>query len=256
MDALNIASLNAPSTSRPGDSSGFPDADVAGRLSPRVRASLSVLLEAFEYAHDLDVSGWDFATEIANLRRFKLSNSDLRWLVGRGLVEHGVEVTLAGDEQRSFQNPSRLMFCKRTCFVLSTSGADLARRLAQGNALPARRDDRSLADPPALAIASPPLPRPPKWDRDRQELRIGAAVIKRFKIPSAHEETILAAFEELGWPPRIDDPLPPCDDPSGKWRLQEAIEALNRNQTQRLLRFTPDATARGVRWEFATQGSA
>lgn len=251
-----MASLNAPSTSRPADSSSFLEPDVAGHLSGRMRAALSVLLEAFEYAHDLDVNRWDFATEIANLRRFKLSNSDMRWFVGRGLVEHGVEVTLAGDEQRTFQHPSRLMFCKRTCFVLSTSGAALARRLAQGNACVPPCDDRSLADPPALAIASPPLPQPPKWDRDRQELRIGAAVVKRFKIPSAYEETILAAFEELGWPPRIDDPLPLCDDPSPKWRLQEAIEALNRNQAQRLLRFLGDATGRGVRWEFGALGSA
>jgi hypothetical protein len=250
-----MASLKATSASSPAKSSSTYKHDAATRLSPRMRAAVGVLFEAFVYAHDLDVSTWDFATEIASLRRFKLSNSDLRWLVGRGFVEHGVEVTLAGDEQRSFQHPTRLMLCKRTCFVLSTSGATLVRRLSQGDALPAPSDDHLPSDPPALAIATPPSPQPPKWDRDRQELRLGAAVIKRFKIPSIHEESILAAFEELGWPPRIDDPLPPGDDSAPNWRLQEAIESLDRNQSQHLLRFMADASGRGVRWEFGTLGA-
>jgi hypothetical protein len=34
-------------------------------------------------------------------------------------------------------------------------------------------------------------------------------VVKEFKLPAPNQETILTAFQEEGWPPRIDDPLPP-----------------------------------------------
>lgn len=254
MDALNMAAVNPPSTQRDFAKSAILEAE--NRLPPRVRAVLTLLLEAFEYAHDLEANVWDFATEISNLRRLKLSNSDLRWLVGRGLVGHGVEVTLGGDEERSFQHPSRVVFCKKTCFVLSPAGAALAHRLCEGNGSATLAEARPADEPPSLSIASPPGPQPPKWDRDRQELRVGSAVVKRFKIPSPHEETVLAAFEELNWPPRIDDPLPPCDEPSPKWRLQEAIELLNGNQRQHLVRFRTDSTGRGILWEFCNDHGA
>jgi hypothetical protein len=247
MDALNVAALDAPSSSHASDSSRASD---EFHLSPRTREALAVLLQAYDYALDLGTSPWDFATEINTLRRLKLSTSDLRWLVGRGLVEHGIEVTLAGDGERRFQHPARLLFNKRTCFVLSPSGAALAQELSRDGAAPRLAAPRAGSDPPTLAIAEPPRAQPPKWDRNRGELRVGSTVVKRFKIPSATEETILAAFEELHWPPRIDNPLPPCEESSNKWRLQKAIEALNQQQKQPLVRFFGDGTGRGVLWEF------
>ncbi len=253
MDALNMAAVGSSSTRR-----GSPQSSILERaekrLPPRIRAALTILLEAFRYAHDLDANLWDFATEIASLRRLKLSNGDLRWLVRGGLLEHGIEVTLGGDAQRSFEHPSRLMFSKKTCFVLSSAGAELA-----GGLSPATDDSLILAEArpasetPALAIASPPGPQPPQWDRDRQERRVGSTLVKRYKIPAANEETILAAFEELNWPQRIDDPLPPCNEPSPAGRLQQTIESLNRNQKRPLIRFLGDAAGRGVRWEFSIE---
>jgi hypothetical protein len=244
MDALNMAALDAPAKR------GSPDhrGDQL-QLSPRMRVALGVLLQAYEYSHDLGTSPWDFATEIASLRRLKLSNSDLRWLAGRGYAEHGIEVTLASDLERKFQHPARLLLGKRTCFVLTPAGAALAQALLRGDDLLGHAEAQASAEPPMLVIAEPPRPHPPKWDRNRQELRVGSAVVKQFKVPSAAEETILAAFEEVQWPPRIDDPLPPCDEPAPNWRLQKAIEALNQNQKQPLVRFLGDGTGRGVLWE-------
>jgi hypothetical protein len=255
MDALNMAAISASGaprgSDRPAASPGAED-----YLALRMRAALGVLLQAYDYARDLDTSTWDFATEIASLRRLKLSNSDLRWLVGRGYVEHGIEVTLAGSVERSFQHPARLLFNKKTCFVLSPPGAALAQELARNGDALGPGETRAPAEPPMLAIAEPPLPHPPKWDRNRRELTIGSTLVKRFKIPSAAEETILAAFQELRWPARIDDPLPASDEPSTKWRLQKAIEALNQNQKQPLIRFVGDGTGRGVLWEFRAEGGA
>jgi hypothetical protein len=256
MDALNMAAVGA--SSAPGGSQRSSILERAEkRLPARIWAALSILLEDFHYARDLDANLWDFATEIGSLRRLNLSNGDLRWLVRRGLMEHGVEVTLGGDAQRSFQHPLRLMLSKRTCFVLSPAGAEMA-----GGRCPAIDDSlagakaRPASAKPALAIATPPGPQLPKWDRDRHELRVGSTLVKRYKIPSDNEETILTAFEELNWPVRIDDPLPPCHEPSPSGRLQETVELLNRNQKQPMIRFLKDGAGRGVLWEFSTELSA
>ncbi len=250
MEGLEVAA--APEIS---DVSRTPDRPLAAResfirLAPRIRLALQSLLEAMEYADDLAESIWDFAIELAPLRRLELTNSDLRWLIGRGLVEHAVEVTSDGDVHRSFRQPSRPFFSKKTCFVLTSAGAALSREICG-------RRETIIRPAGRLGIAATRLPRVtaperlvPRWDRDRQELRVGSTLIKRFKVPASNQEAILAAFEEESWPPRIDDPLPPHPEQSPKRRLQETIKSLNRNQKQPLVRFLGDGSGQGVRWEF------
>jgi hypothetical protein len=61
---------------------------------------------------------------------------------------------------------------------------------------------------------------------------------------------ILDAFEELGWPRHIDDPLPPHREQDPKRRLHNTIDSLNRGQVNRfLIRFRGNGTGRGVGWE-------
>lgn len=255
MDALKMGVIEAPRTLRSSDTSTRP-LKTEIRLAPRIKAALTALLEALEYGHDIERSTWDFATEISSLRRLELTNSDLRWLVGRGLVEHAVEMTLAGDSERSFRQSARLLFTKKTCFVLTPTGAEMAREVCEMSGASFRCDGESAIERPALAIADPIQTLTPKWDRDRQELRIGSIVVKRFKVPAANQETILAAFEEESWPPRIDDPLPPHREQAPKRRLQETIKSLNRNQKRPLLRFLGDGSGLGVRWEFRGEQDA
>jgi hypothetical protein len=73
--------------------------------------------------------------------------------------------------------------------------------------------------------------------------------VKRFRQPAPSQETILATFEEEGWPPHIDDPLPPQPGQLPKQRLHETITNLNRHQQNRLLHFLGDGTGRGVCWQ-------
>jgi hypothetical protein len=82
----------------------------------------------------------------------------------------------------------------------------------------------------------------------RQELRLGELVVKQFKVPAANQERVLAAFQEEGWPRRIDDPLPPSPDLDPKRRLHETISSLNRNLLRPWIRFHGDGTGQGVRW--------
>ncbi len=59
---------------------------------------------------------------------------------------------------------------------------------------------------------------------------------------------MLSAFEEEGWPPTIDDPLPPVAGMDAKRRLHDTINRLNRNQKHRLIRFGGNGRGRAVCW--------
>ena len=228
-----------------------PDNQFEIRSSVRLHAAFREFLKAYEYARDLHATVWDFAVELSCLRRLHATNSDLRWLSASGLVEHALETTSPGDSVRSFKRLPRLLFCKRTCFVLTPKGAATSRAIwGSEEDVFERRAEQLQSDRPLLAIASPTKFLTPKWDRDRQELRVGSTIVKRFRVPAASQEAILAAFEEESWPPRIDDPLPPRSEQSPKRRLQETIKSLNRNQRHSLIRFSGDGNAQGVLWEF------
>ncbi|MEX0677384.1 MAG: hypothetical protein WD063_09930 [Pirellulales bacterium] len=233
----------------PEDFAAFEKSGIS--CSTRLHLALDEFLKAWDYANDLNTNVWDFAIELSYLRRLQLSNSDLRWLVGRGLLGHGIETTSPGDAERSFKRPARLILCKKTRFVLTPKGAEVSRQICGRGRQPAiDLHVPVVCEPPLRAVVPPSTLLVPKWDRDRQELRVGSVVVKRFRVPAASQEAILAAFEEECWPPRIDDPLPPRKDQSPKRRLQETIKSLNRNQKHPLLRFLGDGSAQGVLWEF------
>jgi hypothetical protein len=65
---------------------------------------------------------------------------------------------------------------------------------------------------------------------------------------------ILKAFQEEGWPVRIDDPLPFQKGIDSKSRLRDTVKALNRSQ--QVLRFHLDGTGEGVRWELLNDPSS
>jgi hypothetical protein len=237
-------------------------------LPRRVLSALEILLEAHRYAQDLQHGDWDFAVEMAQLRGMGLTDNDFRWLVGKKLVAHGREITVPSESQRSFQFPKMLEFSDTTCFVLTEAGIAYAeqslceaeksaisksRALERGlemgvhtNGVPQDSPGRAGGVGIAGAIA-------PKWDRDRQQLRVNSSIVKQFKVPAPNQEAILAAFEEEDWPPRIDDPLSPIGDQDPKRRLHDTINSLNRNQKTPLVRFLGDGSGQGVRWEFANQ---
>src|ERR1700682_466278 len=161
-------------------------------LPPRVQQTLIVLLEAYQYAQDLSFDPWDFAVELPTLRPLGLTNGDGRWLVGRGWIECGFELTLAGDERRSFRRSANLKLSKRTCLVLTESGVVAAGgelrddgRLEAGSVVVAAagRATRHPESFPAI-IAAGAAEANPVWDRDRQQLRVGKVIVQQFKVPA------------------------------------------------------------------------
>ena len=203
--------------------------------------ALGVLLEAYKYAQVIGRSTWDFAVEIDCLRTVGVTDGDLRYLICAGYAEHAVELTRARSLNRVFRRLHNLGLTDKTCFVLTEQGASFANKAGVTFAKLGQPNDRNHAVLHDAAV--------PKWDRLRRELRVGVRIVKEYRRPAPNQETILAAFEEEGWPFRIDDPLPPHKDHDSKRRLHDAINKLNRRQKQRLLKFRGDGTGRGIVWE-------
>ena len=220
-------------------------ANMAHKLTVQLRVALHLLLQAWEYAEGCQRDAWDFAIEIHNLREHGLTNSDLRWLVCKGMAKHGKEKTSPVDKERSFHLGSNLAFTDETCFVLTATGLCTARQIDQNlcsrdQPMPAYGSYRHGVRTDCVIV--------PQWDSGRRELRWASQLVKCYRLPAPNQEVILAAFEEEGWPPRIDDPLPCQFDQDPKQRLHDTIKNLNRHQVHRLLVFEGDGTGEGVQW--------
>lgn len=248
--AVDDALTQAPRLRFNSAASSAPPSHAFPTATDRAAEGLVFLLEAREYADDTNTDRWNFALEIGELRSVGLTKSDLRYLVLKGYAEHARETTLPGEATRSFHKSHGLTFSKRSCFVITDAGVFAARN----------REVTQLPDSP-LAVCettSPPSGRAqlstsarrvvPCWDPDLQELRCNGLIVKQYKVPAPNQEMILAAFQEEGWPARIDDPLPPHRDQDPKRRLHDTIVSLNRNHKTRFLRFMGDGSGQGVRW--------
>ena len=268
--------------------------DDLAHFAPEVLRGLDQLARAADYAQDLGNSLWEFAVEIDRLLALGMTTSDLRWLAKRGYVIHGREVTSPRDAVRRFEPPEQnLAFSPTTCFVLTAGGLGMLgrdRSLASPAvvgmpALLERNVDRSDArliengasDADELGTAgSIELPSRrlidaqsqqslegvlPNWDRESRTFLVGEYLIKRFRVPSPNQESVLDAFQEEGWPQSIDDPLPPSGDQHPKRCLRDTIKCLNLNQASRMIRFHGDGTGQRVLWQLlspplATAGTA
>lgn len=208
---------------------------VTTEFGEQLKQALRKLMRAYKFACDCNRSRWDFAVEITELREIGVSSEELRWLIGKRLVDHAEESSRTGDTKRTFKAAGGFSLADRTCFTLTDIGIELIRDQFFNEPI----------DPEEFELTL----RYPKWDKVRHELRLGGKVIKKFKWRAANQEAILCAFEEEGWPPRIDDPLPPISEKDPKRRLSDAIKCLNRKQINPLIRFCGDGTGEGVIWE-------
>ena len=222
-------------------------------LTNQIHDALAPLLVAIRYANQLGRDPWEFAVEIDQLSTLGLTPNDFRWLVRSGLVTHRREVTLEGDNGRQFQSAGDLTYGPRSCFVLTEIGIQLARQLHQKTGLLSDVDfslvDRPLYKNGRTGNKDASVACIPTWDSERRELRFDGVIVKHFKWVAVNQQTILGAFEEDGWPARIDDPLPPNEEQDSKRRLADTIKCLNRKQCHAVLHFRGDGTGEGVIWE-------
>ena len=89
----------------------------------------------------------------------------------------------------------------------------------------------------------------PLWNG--KELWFMDRVVKRFRRPARNQLTVLAVFQEEGWPKRIDNPIPANENCDAQSRLHDTIKSLNRNHIPdpSPIRFRGDGTGTGVVWE-------
>jgi len=244
-----MRAVPSPAIERNGEASPADMDRASAATSSRIelstlRPGLALLLKAHDYALDAGRDIWDFSVELHRLQAAGLTECELRWLLCKQYVEHALEITLAGQSGRSFRPISSLTFTAASCFVLTRQGAVIA---APPTEHPAKHPLVECKLEPVLNAARFGMSL--HWDSDRRELRVNGFLVKRFKLPSANQEAVLSAFEEDGWPPRIDDPLPPIANRDSKRRLHDTINSLNRNQKCKLIRFFGDGNGLGIRWE-------
>lgn len=222
-----------------------PTSGVQITVPPSLIPALVLLLRAEEYARQQQAPAWDFAEEISTLQREGLANCDLRWLVCAGYVEHAVETTGRGHARRQFRRANSFRFAERSCFVLTPAGVVFAQRCC---AQPTAPGSVNVGATTGRSAAANPGSRP-TWDAELRELWFGEVLVKQFRQPAPNQETILAAFSEEGWPPRVADPLPPQPSIDAKQRLHDTITNMNRNLARPLLHFSGDGTGEGIRWQ-------
>lgn len=202
----------------------------------QIKSVILRLAAARQMAVDCGRPLWDFAVELPRLLELGINHDELRWLIGKGYCDHAYEKDQQNNSKRSFESLGGFSITDRSCFVLTDRGLSVSCVIV------------ALCDEVGEVHTIDDEPRP-TWDDQRHELRVGSVVIKQFKWRASNQETILTAFEEEEWPPRIDDPLPQDPEIDPKRRLNDAIKSLNRRQKTPILRFHGDGSGQGIYWE-------
>ena len=219
----------------------LPTQDFINRLRP----GMAELLTSLQCAESVRGDVWDFAVAISRLCKLGLADNELRWLAHMKYVDCAREVTKWQDDSRRFRKLRNLKFVETSCFVLTELGASFARSIQSNVGSNIVADGMQQHRPGGIV---------PTWDALRRELQLEGRVIKSFRWRAQNQEIVLASFEEVGWPRRIDDPIPPQPDHDQGQRLRDAIRSLNKHHKSKLIRFRGDGSGRGVVWEFV--GSA
>jgi hypothetical protein len=193
--------------------------------------ALRLLAEAWEAAFQAGSDVWQFALQLSALRGDGVVDTTLRRLIAMGEVRHGFETTLPRARRRRIRLQRNMRFSEASCFVLSEAGWAAHRSLV-----------------PRSPVV-PPCPRFVQGPHGKRELQFHESVVKRFAALAKNQELVLQAFEEQGWPARVDDPIPPKAGSNCKRRLRDTISRLNRCQRARCMRFHGDGSGQGICWE-------
>jgi hypothetical protein len=209
-------------------------------LSDHHIKALAIVRDANLRASERGLDSWQFAVELRCLEAVGLTPTDLRQLIVDGLVLHAEELASSGQE-RVYRELGALELPPRVCFVLTDAGAALAATIGgDPDPTPVLAEHGDVAAQAQLK---------PVWDSQRRRLLYGGRVVKQFRVPAPNQVWILEALQELGWPPRIDDPLPRNPEIDPRQRLLDTLRALNSNQLYPVLRFRGDGTGTGILWE-------
>jgi hypothetical protein len=209
-------------------------------------------MRAYLHAMDAGADAWEFAVEIDDLRRARIANSDLRWLLSRGLAIHAKE-TPFDNGRRRFDSDPQPHIDDRSCFVITQAGLSLLGAMdvtSAAHASDARRrsSGAAMCADASIANGTLALTELPNWDRQRRELWVSGVLVKQLRRPAANQQAVLDLFEATNWQRQITDPLPLVHAQCPKRRLHDAIKALNRRHLRQVIRFSGDGSGQGVLW--------
>lgn len=211
-----------------------------------LQGAITELLAAFEMAHDVRRARWDFAIGLNSLTQLGVTESNIRWMICQGMIEHARDLTQPADKERNLVLTPALSFSNESCFVLSESFAHQLGSEHANQWIVLHPNHDSLTGPSSI----------PVWSAARRELRLGDYLIKRFRWRAKNQELILSTFEEEGWPLEgVFDPMPPDPNKEPKQRLRDTIKCLNRSQEHSLIRFRGDGSGEKVIWEFTDEAT-
>lgn len=213
-------------------------------LTPPLEEGLSLLFDAYKLTNQTNSQSADFALELDTLLISGMSKHQLRSFLILGYVKHYEEVFDETSPDRMLAFQKGLNLGPSSCFVLTSLGVEFYRGMIFN------LEDQSANQVNRLTHVSQPIVKP-CWDTKRRQLSFNGIVIKEFQVPARNQVTILAAFEEEGWPSKIDDPLYYTANVDPNTRLHDAINRLNGKQINPLIRFHGDGTGKGVKWTVA-----
>ncbi len=175
-----------------------------------------------------------FAVALTELLQKGIVGYQLRWLYHRGLIERSL-MPRGTETVFEFQPGA----ANEDAFVLTENGEKFLGFLEQEIL---RR--RTASQNPKTKVI-----KKPSFSFDTHVLKFGDIIVKKFRWAASNQERVLMAFEEEGWPRRVDDPLSPQGNICPKRRLHDTIKCLNRRQENKIIRFRGDGTGTGVLWE-------
>lgn len=209
---------------------------------PTFQFAVEQLIDARISAESLKQEVWSFAVELPDLV-LGCTRTALRTLVAAGYLQHAEETTCRSDPLRTFRPECPMKFGARSCFVLTDAGFAFLSPYA--HRLPVR------CDPPRAKLAA--TESTPYWNPDAREFSVGPQLLKRFTRPAPMLDIILSSFQELDWPLRLDDPIPPTPGIVSAERLRDTVRRLNRCQNPHAVRFSSDGLGLGLRWSLTTR---
>jgi hypothetical protein len=198
-------------------------------------------LEAHRLARSVECDQWEFAVAASDLVAAGMTESVIRWLLFKRYVEQQIECTTTKSARRVFRPVRHRAIMNRSCIVLTDRGAQVVAD-AMSSLQTSGSSSQSNSNGTAQNHARP------RWNAQLRELRMGEILVKRFRCPAPDQELVLSSFQELGWPTRLDDPLPCERGINRKKRIHDTIMRLNRHQKSRLIRFSGDGTGEAIFW--------
>jgi len=217
---------------------------------------LENLLLASTFAHDTGVSAWEYAVDVETLSQVGVTVQEVRWLLAKRFVQHRIEVTRPGDRRRSFLPCNNMVVGGSSAFVLTETGYEFATNRMRTFDRLQRFEEAYRGEPCVFPVTGPILTgsqENPQWDAASLELRLGDVLLRQLREDAANQIRILAAFEEEGWPTRIDDPLPPHGDVDPRQRLRDTIRRLNQRHKVNALRFSAAGHSEQVCWRLVRE---